>query len=589
MATPSGAKLLDFGVATMRDPGGEEDVTRTIEGAVIGTAAYMSPEQARGKPLDERSDIFSYGAVLYEMLSGKPAFEGDSIAGVLSAVIRDNPPAIDSPAWAIISLCLAKRPADRYQSMAEVRAALEKVGVKPDRPQQPSVAVLPFADMSAGRDHEWFSDGLSEEIINVLAQIPGLKVIARTSAFAFKGQNTDIRRIAEILGVTSILEGSVRRAGNRVRVTAQLISAEDGSHVFSERYDREMADVFAMQDEIAAAIATALRMKLSVQPGERRQYTPTLPAYEAVLKARHCFYELTPDAMARSREYLKEAIALDPGYALPEGELALHFALLAGLGMMPARQAMPQAREAARKALALNPSQPEALAALGSVAAHYDYDWKEAGRLFDLAAAQGQVSPRVRRYYGLYLHALGRAQDAVEEYERALSEDPLSQLSLVTLTSGLVAANRPEDAIKQCGRLRELDENAGMAWFFLSMASLLKGDVETAVSAGERAGALMPWNVQAQGFLAGLLTLAGDEARAALTLQKLGDGQGYGAPVGFVYYFLIRGKIGEAAYWAAKAIEQRWPVTIILRYPLAANLRRSPRWGDLARMMNLPA
>jgi serine/threonine protein kinase len=248
-------KLLDFGLAKSM-AASDTDVTQTREGAIVGTAAYMSPEQAEGGPLDARSDVFSFGIVLYELLSGKRAFSGNSTAEVLSAILRDTPPPLAVPAvlQRIVARCISKKPQDRIASMSEVRAALEGLLGKAND-NLPSIAVLPFANMSRNTEDEYFSDGLAEEILNALTQIRGLKVIARTSAFAFKGKNEDVRGIAETLGVTNVLEGSVRRVGNRIRITAQLIQAEDGTHLWSQRYDREMTDIFAIQDEISAAIA----------------------------------------------------------------------------------------------------------------------------------------------------------------------------------------------------------------------------------------------------------------------------------------------------------------------------------------------
>jgi serine/threonine protein kinase len=211
LVTVSGVKLLDFGLAKLMTDSAP-DVTKTMGGAVLGTAAYMSPEQAQGKPLGERSDIFSFGALLYEMLSGSRAFAGESAADTLSAVLRDDPAPLQSPASEIVKRCLTKQPAQRFQSIAEVRAALESISNSPVE-HQPSIAVLPFANMSADKENEYFSDGLAEEILNLLAKIPGLKVIARTSSFVFRGQEQDIRKIAERLNVRTILEGSVRRAG----------------------------------------------------------------------------------------------------------------------------------------------------------------------------------------------------------------------------------------------------------------------------------------------------------------------------------------------------------------------------------------
>ena len=274
LVTPEGTtKLLDFGIAKLMrgNREGPEDLTHTIEGAVVGTAAYMSPEQAEGKPLDARSDIFSFGAVLYELLSGTPAFAGTTTAQVVSAVLRDEPPPLHAPAplGRIIRQCLAKASSQRFQTMADVRTALEGLSAKATD-QQPSIAVLPFANMSRDPDDEYFSDGLAEEIINALTRIPGLKVTARTSAFAFRGKEQDITTIAEALRVRTVLEGSVRRAGTRIRVTAQLINAADGYHLWSQRYDRELTDVFAVQDEISAAIAEALQVALSAKPRDAR-------------------------------------------------------------------------------------------------------------------------------------------------------------------------------------------------------------------------------------------------------------------------------------------------------------------------------
>ena len=233
----------------------------------------------------------------------------------LNAVVREEPRPLNSPASSIVMRCLAKQPDKRFQTIAEVKAALEQLRSRPADAVQaiPSIAVLPFANMSQSADDEFFSDGLAEEIINALVQVPGLKVIARTSAFAFKGKNEDIRKSAETLGVTNVLEGSVRRAGSRIRVTAQLILAHDGTHLWSQRYDRELADIFAVQDEIAAAIAGALKLKLSPAP-ERRM--PSLPAYEAYLRYRYYQWRFTPEDSQRGRECLEQALALDPGFAL---------------------------------------------------------------------------------------------------------------------------------------------------------------------------------------------------------------------------------------------------------------------------------
>jgi len=590
LVTASGIKLLDFGLAKLTIPA-DSDATGSIAGTVMGTAGYMSPEQAQGQPADARSDIFSFGAVLYEMLSGTRAFRGTSMAQVLSAVLRDEPaplpatlktpPELDR----IVRRCLRKAPAERYQSMAEAKLALQQIFVK-NAEQQPSIAVLPFANMSADKDNEYFSDGLAEEIINVLAHIPGLKVTARTSAFAFRGKEQDIRKIAETLNVRTILEGSVRRAGSRIRVTAQLINAEDGYHLWSERYDREMTDVFAVQDEIAAAIAGALRVKLAVAPTPLRRYAPNLPAYEAYLKARHHWAKATPESLGRSRECYEQAIALDPGFALAHIGLAEYFLLLTdGAGLLPAHEGMPLVRACALKALDLDPLLPEAHAMMGVVAAVYDYDWKNAERLFRLAMGRDPVPPEVHQWYGhFYLAPMGRPEDAVEELERALQEDPLNLMFHLILANCLRVAGRYEDESKELRRVLELDVNSS-AYMMLAQNYAFRGMLTEALPLAEKGYSLAPWNRWAIAIFAAVLRRTGDTSRAEEVLQKLRDApESYGVPRALCIFHLCCGEIEQAADWAEKSVEQRDSFSP----GLLAACRSSPRWPALAKMMNLP-
>jgi serine/threonine protein kinase/Tfp pilus assembly protein PilF len=586
------AKLVDFGLAKLITDS-ESDVTKTIEGTVMGTAAYMAPEQAEGKPLDARSDIFSFGAVLYEMLSGTRVFGGTSTAQVLSAVLRDEPAplpaALKIPAELdrVIRRCLRKAPAERFQSMAEVKGALGQISARTSE-EQPSIAVLPFANMSADKENEYFSDGLAEEIINELAHVPGLKVIARTSAFAFRGKEQDIRKIAEALGVRTILEGSVRRAGNRIRVTAQLIDALDGSHLWSERYDRELADVFAIQDEIAQAIAAVLQIKLSAEPA--RNYTPNLPAYEAYLKGRHLVARPTPESLQRAREYLEQAIALEPKFALAHIELGNYFLNFAIRGLLPAREAMPLARVAAERAFDIDSTMPEGHALLGTVAAVYDLDWKEAERRFRLAMARDPVPAYVREMYGwIYLLASGRPQEAVEEVENALKADPLAVLTRVRLAMCFLAAGKEAEAEAELRQALELDENSQPALSNLVIIYASRGELAEARAYAEKAYTTAPEVPQVIGMRAGLLALSGDTSRAETLLEKLKPGRAYGAPRALATFHLLCGEIEKAADWTEKAIEQHDPLLLLfLRGPLGKALRSSSRWPALAKLMNLP-
>jgi serine/threonine-protein kinase len=587
---PPTAKLLDFGIAKLTGALADEaeDLTRTIEGVVVGTAAYMSPEQAEGKALDARSDIFSFGAVLYEMLSGTRAFAGHTSAQVVSAVMRDDPPQLQTPAALdrIVRRCLQKASEQRFQAMADVRTALEQLSKPAD--QHRSIAVLPFADMSAGRDHEWFSDGLAEEIINALTRIPDLKVIARTSAFAFKGRQEDIRRIAEALGVAHVLEGSVRKAGTRIRVTAQLITAADGSHLWSERYDRELADIFAIQDDISQAIAAALEVKLAATPADIRRHRPTLPAYEALLRGRHHLFKFNPESSEHGIESLKAAIALDPRYGQPHTELGLSHLLSAMNGLRPMREVVDLVRAEAQSALDLDRSEPAPHFLLASLAAAYDYDWIEAEAQFRLARATTSASSAVRwAYASFYLQPLGRFQEAVAQMERAVEHDPLNVVWRGVLGSHLTHAQLYDRAIEQAHEASKIDAANWVPHFTLGEAYVCMGRWPEAVVVLEEAHRFAPHNALSTGTLAGALVRIGERARAERLVREMGEDP---RPLlGRVLYHLLCGETELAADWYERAIDERDPFTLIFApIPLAGALRASSRWPKLARMMNLP-
>ena len=578
-------KVLDFGLAKFM---ADSDATNTMDGTVLGTAAYMSPEQAQGMAVDERSDIFSFGAVMYEVLSGRRAFAGGSMAEVLIAVLRDDPAPLQSGRAAdVVKRCLAKEAGQRFQSAVEVTAALERIGTKPVE-QQPSIAVLPFANMSADKENEYFSDGLAEEILNLLAKIPELKVIARTSSFAFRGKEQDIRRIGEALDVGTVLEGSVRRVGSRIRVTAQLINAIDGAHLWSERYDRELTDVFEVQDEIAAAIAGALKVKLGARSAAAR-HTPRLDAYEAYLKARHCQWQLTRESVTQAREFYELAIKLDPKFALAHSGYADYFLALSS-SMMPAHEAAPRIRAEAQKALDLDPSLPEAHAMLGAVAAIYDYDRPEAERRFRLAMASEPVSPLVRDWYAMFFLASGgRAKEALEQVEHAIREDPLNPMFHCTRSVHLNATGRYIEAEAEFRRALELNPNLTPAYWLTLGHYLSRGMEEQELACAEKFHSVAPWNPIAIGYLAGMLARAGDTAGSRQLLSQIESGREYVQPLGLAIYYILISDIEKAADWMERAIEQRVPGAVLHRLvPIYAALHASPRWPALAKMMNLP-
>ena len=476
LISAAGAKLLDFGLAKLF-----EDVDATLTLGTCGTPLYMSPEQAEGKPLDVRSDVFSFGSVLYELLAGRRAFDS------LAAVLRDDPQplgAIPAGLQAIVARCLRKNPVDRFASVAELRAALEDLVAK-RASRQPSIAVMPFANMSGDKEQEYFSDGLAEEIINALAHVPGLKVTARTSAFSFKGKDVKVAQIARELGVENILEGSVRKGGNRLRITAQLISAADGFHLWSERYDRELNDIFAIQDEIALAVVDALKVKLL---GENlaevlKRYTNNTEAYEAYLKGRFFWSKFTLRGFHKSIDYFNEAIAIDPKYALAFGGIADAYMMLSEFGGLPAREAMRYGKDAAQKALSLDEKLPEAHCALGFVLQDYDFDFKSAERGFLRALELNPNHALTYLYYAQHSALRGRHEVASPAFHKSLDLDPLSPIGNWLYGYGLFEAGKFDEALLQTQKAIEMDP--GFPTTRLSLAGIfqMKGEHGRSVEA----------------------------------------------------------------------------------------------------------
>jgi len=451
----------------------------------------------------------------------------------------------------------------------------------------PSIAVLPFANMSDDKEQDYFSDGLAEEIINLLAQIPGLKVIARTSAFAFRGKEQDIRGIAEALGVSTVLEGSVRRSGSRIRVTAQLINAADGSHLWSERYDRGLSDIFAVQDEISAAIAKALRVKLSRGASPQR-YMPNLPAYEAYLKGKYQQAKVTPESLELARQFYEHASELDPAFAMPHVGLAFYWHSLGHFARHSAHECVAKTRAEIKRALEIDPSLPEAHAVLGYVAAMYDLDWSAAEKHFAAPLAKEAGFGLIRPLYGWVQFWRGNVQQAIQLAERAIEEDPLEVWTRMNLHAYLQGAGRDDEALEQLKKVLELDPNQVLALVSMAMIYADKGDLRQALKIARRAFAIGPWSPDTPGVLAGLTRRNGEEVDSSL-LKALGSGQTPGDARSHALYHLLSGEVDQGADWAEKAIDERdASMMVYLRFVVSKGLRASHRWPKMAKMLNLP-
>jgi serine/threonine-protein kinase len=578
-------KLVDFGLAKLLHSVDPDEVTQTVAhtgvGAVLGSPGYMSPEQAAGQALDIPSDVFSFGIVLHELLSGvRASHEGDTFRS------GQAPPALAR----IVQRCLAANPRERFQTMAEVRAVLEHASqdlMPALRDRRGSIAVLPFANLSADKENEFFGDGLAEEVINTLAQVPGLQVAGRTSSFQFRGKDVDVADVGRRLNVEQLLEGSVRRAGSRVRVTAQLIKVADGFHLWSERYDREWTDIFAIQDEITQAIALALRLRLSPETSLPRPHTPNLLAFEATLKARELWYTAMPGSFEQTKALFEHAIAIDPLFALPHSLLGGCYTMLANLGFRPAYDVMPLARAAEAEALRIDPALPEAHALLGVCDGCFGHDWAGAQREWQLAMAREPVSRDVRFWYGNhYLLPTGRLAEAVETMASGLQDDPLNHLYRHLYARGLRHLGRLDEAVAELRSILEIAPDFPWALETLGAVCAQQGNWEEALAFTERAHAVTPWSNTVIGQLAALLDRTGDRTRVDALLETLGTGEAYGASTGLAIFHAMKGDFEQAAEWAARGIAQRFLPQVYMVAPL---LRPQRQWPALARLMNLPS
>jgi TolB-like protein len=473
-------------------------------------------------------------------------------------------------------------------SQPEIATRAQAAAGRPEH--NASIAVLPFTNISGDPENEYFSDGLAEEIINELVHVPGLKVTARTSAFAFKGKQEDIRNIGNALGVANVVEGSVRRAGTRVRISAQLIEASDGTHLWSERYDRELADIFAVQDEIAQAITTALRVHLA---GTIRQYTPKLPAYEAFLKGRHCVAAFTHESLPRSKDFYEQAIALDAGFAPAHSGLGMALVCLVLPGITPAHVAMPLARSAAKKALEIDPASQEAHAVLGMVAALYEFDWNEAERRFRLAMAREPISPYVRWYYSYtYLLPLGRSRESVQVCMRGIEDDPLNFMGGFHYAGGLLAGGNAEAGEAHLRQLSELHSDLYQPYYLLALSKAIRGLRQEALAAAEKAYSLAPWSATTKGLFGGLLRCAGDPNRADELRGELLPGDQYGEAMALALFHVGCSETEQAGEWAKKAVDQRDTRMILLIGLMRAFrpdlLRSDGRWSGIVRELQIP-
>ena len=605
------AKVLDFGLAKVASPNEIDDdlatLTLTQAGAVIGTLAYMSPEQLQGRHIDHRTDIFALGAVLYEMATGQRPFTGRTSMELSSSILRDAPkplaelrPELPSALQKILDHCLAKELTDRYSSAREIRDAVDRLRrelacgacAAPTSATGASIAVLPFTNMSADSESEFFADGVTEEIINALTQIGDLRVAARTSAFSFKGKNVDLRIVGERLNVRTVLEGSVRKAGNRLRIMAQLINLADGYHLWSERYDRELKDIFEVQDDIARAIADRLKVSLkSSQQSSAKAGTNNLDAYQLYLQGRELLYRRGP-YIQPALQCFERAVVLDPQYAVAWSGLADARISLGFQGYEQPNATMPQAKEAALRAVALDPTLGEGHSSLGSIYLLYDWNWSKAEEEFLRAL---ELSPRyvqnLGRYSSHYLAgARGRYDEAIAIAKKAVEIDPLSTYAYSFLSHVYAVSGKGDEAVWAATTLLDLGPSF-FAYICMNEALLTKGQFKQAIAAGEKAVALSGRHVSPLAVLAVTYGAAGKTIEAseiyAELLQRAANG--YVPPCWLAVAAAAAGEPDKAFGHLYDAVEIRDPQLINLKYitiGLRLHLHEDPRFDQILTRMN---
>ena len=616
-------KILDFGLAKLfanaaaHDPEAvtiASDQTRT--GMTFGTAGYMSPEQALGKILDQRSDLFALGVVLFEMATGRSPFEGDTLAAVFDQLLnRRHPspralnPSLPAHLEAVIDRAIEKNPERRYQSANELLQDLKRGGSLDGRADTvsnvpagtrmpSSIVVLPFTDMSPQKDQEYFCHGLTEEIINSLTTVSGLRVISRTSAFAFQGKNLDVTEIGRRLRVGRALEGSVRKAGDRVRVTAQLVDADDGYQLWSKRFDRELADVFAIQDEIATTIVNELKSGLAsdvvaTSPTATPRRTPLdADAHDLYLRGMYSLNKWTDDAMRRAMADFRQAIERDPAFAPAYAALAEgHVWLYSGLGIMSAAESVPQARAAIDKALDLDPNLADAHRVRAAIAMNHDWDRHaaETGLARALELGPGSAAAHFSNAWRQILleRQFDRAAAGLEEAARL---DPL-HLQVRTLI-GYFHFFRHDyaRAVEHFKRVLELEPAFAFAHYALGDVWTQMQQYDRAFTAFEKAIELGGRSVNHIGVLGYAYGRSGNRDRALSLLHELTTRatQGYVPAMWIALIHLGLADLPGLFTWLDRAFDERDGSLILITAAIEFDpVRDDPRFETLLGRMGL--
>jgi len=645
-------KILDFGLAKVTRPEvpialltqAPTSIAETEPGLVMGTVGYMSPEQVRGLPADPRSDIFAFGAILYEMLTGQRAFRGSSPADTMSAILKEEPelaaslPGATPTLARIVRRCLEKSPQERFQSARDLAFSLREsssasasppsvlspgsrsraflwlaplglvallaaliaadagglrerlFGSSASTPIQ-SLAVLPLENLSHDPEQEYFADGMTEVLIADISQISALRVISRTSVMGYKGAKKPLPEVARALNVDALVEGSILRSGDRVRITVQLIEAKSDRHLWAKSYERDLKDVLVLQNEVARAIAGEIRVALTPQERSRLRTQRAIDpeALNAYLIGRRYLDEGSPEGLQKAIKYFHDALDKEPRYALAYTGIADYYSILPFYSRLAPKDAFPQAKAAVTKALEIDEGLAEAHASLAYVLAYYDWDWKGAEREFKRALELNPSYASAHHSYSRYLAARGRLEEATTEIERAQELDPLEILLKANKAMLAYFGGRYDQAISELQVTLELNPDFPVAIWGLGLSYEQKGMFEKALASMQKATGLSP-SLNFKASLGHTYAAAGKRREVQSVIDALAE-QSKQRYVPAYYFALIYVGLGDkdrAFHWLEKAFEERSTLLAYLRLdPRLAGLRSDPRFADLIRRIGL--
>jgi serine/threonine-protein kinase len=636
MVTRQGrVKVLDFGLAKRVGLERSEETTQealTEKGTLVGTLAYMAPEALSGEPVDARSDLWALGVILHEMLAGARPFQGTTAYALSSAILREPaaplPGRTPTAVRGIIQKCLTKEPGQRYQSAVEVRAALEAASLdsvvvatperrfayrwwlvgavvvailavwlgarlkrwtgSPDRIE--SVAVLPFDNLSNDPDQEFFADGMTEQLITDLSKIRALRVISRTSVMQYRGARKSLPQIAQDLGVDTVVEGSVMRSGNKVRITAQLIRARAEQHLWAESYDRDLSEVLELQREVARTIAGEIRV--TVAPQEQAELRVVRRAdpevYELVLRGQYYANRGVEEDLKKAIQYFEQAIARDPNYAPAHGGLAFSYMNLASV-YRPPREVMPKAKAAAQRALELDETLVDAHVTLAGVLLFYDWDWPAVEKHLKRSTELNPNSAAAHVLYSNYYTALGRPQEALAEIRLARVLDPLSLVVQTNLLGSFIGARQFDEAIAQAQQILEREPNFAFGYASAALAYAEKGEFDKAIEAMEKATKLER-NTTMTALTAHVQAAKGNRREAEKLLEDLKavSSNRYVCAYEMAHAYVKLGDKKQAFEWLEKGKQQRADCMVwLLSEPWMDPLRGDRQYRELLDYIGL--